>query len=137
MPFARAASRWMLVPLSLGVATALVGGCGQKKQTNDIIVGEYGSMTGAQATFGSSTLNGVNLAVNEINAGGGIDGKKLKVVSYDDEGKADGALNVAKKLVDDRPVCAIGEVASTLSNSAAPIFNQAHIPMISPSSTNP
>lgn len=137
MRFARAASRWILVPLSLGLAVAMIGGCGGKKQTNEIVIGEYGSMTGSESTFGSSTLNGVQLAVNQINAEGGINGKKLTVVHYDDEGKPDGALNVAKKLVDDHPAAVIGEVASTLSISAAPVFNQAHIPMISPSSTNP
>jgi branched-chain amino acid transport system substrate-binding protein len=132
----RALARWVLVPLTVTVAAVPFTGCGGKKNTNEIVVGEYGSMTGAQATFGSSTLNGVDLAVNEINASGGIGGKKLKVVSYDDAGKADDATNVAKKLVDDHPVSVIGEVASTLSISAAPTFNQAHIPMISPSSTN-
>ncbi len=137
MRLTRAFARWACVPLAAGAAAISLSGCGGKKDTSEIVVGEYGSMTGSEATFGSSTLNGVNLAVGEINAAGGVDGKKLRVVSYDDEGKPDGALNVAKKLVDDRPVAVIGEVASTLSISAAPVFNTAHIPMISPSSTNP
>ncbi len=132
-----ASVRGLGLTLGLLSASLALSGCGGKKDTNEIVIGEYGSMTGSESTFGTSTLNGVNLAVNEINAGGGINGKKLRVVSYDDEGKPDGALNVAKKLVDDHPATVIGEVASTLSISAAPVFNQAHIPMISPSSTNP
>ncbi len=118
--------------------TASLTGCNSKKVSDDIIVGEYGSATGSEATFGQSSLKGVQMAVSEINAAGGIDGKKLKVVTYDDEGKSDVALSVAKKLAnEDHPAVVVGEVASTLSITAAPVFNQAKIPMISPSSTAP
>ena len=55
----------------------------------EILVGEYGSLTGAQATFGQSTHNGVMMAVDEINAGGGVLGKKIKVITEDDQSKAE------------------------------------------------
>src|SRR5689334_4043964 len=52
-----------------------------------IKIGEVGSMTGSEATFGTSTHNGIDLAVRAINAAGGIQGKKLQVISLDDQGK--------------------------------------------------
>lgn len=103
-----------------------------------ILVGEYGSMTGSTATFGVSTDNGVQLAVEQINAAGGIFGHPLKIDLRDDEGKPDEALNVVKLMVSqDKVTAVLGEVASTRSIQAAPACNSAEVPMISPSSTNP
>jgi branched-chain amino acid transport system substrate-binding protein len=103
-----------------------------------IIVGEYGSITGMTATFGMSTDHGVQLAIEQVNAVGGINGHPLQIRLYDDEGSPDTAVAVVRKLVfDDRVTAVIGEVASTRSIAAAPICNSAGVPMISPSSTNP
>ena len=103
-----------------------------------IVVGEFGSLSGSESTFGTSTDNGLKLAVNQINAAGGIDGHPLTVKVYDDEGKPDSALTVVQRLINqDKPVAIIGEVASKLSIQAAPACNAAKVPMISPSSTNP
>lgn len=112
--------------------------CGAKIDPNQIRIGEFGSLTGAQATFGISTDNGIKLAVDEINAGGGIKGKTLKVIPYDDEGKPEEAAVVVTKLItEDKAQFILGEVASSLSLAAAPIAQENKVPMISPSSTNP
>ena len=55
------------------------GGCGKRGAGDEIPVGEFGSLTGTEATFGISTDNGIELAIEEINAAGGVQGKKLKV----------------------------------------------------------
>ena len=107
-----------------------------------IVVGEYGSMTGAQATFGVATDNGIQLAVSQINAAGGIDGHKVQIGSTgkpeDDQGQPDAALTAVKKLItQDKAVAILGEVASKNSIAAAPFCNDNKVPMISPSSTNP
>ncbi|MEO7718129.1 MAG: ABC transporter substrate-binding protein [Capsulimonas sp.] len=103
-----------------------------------IVVGEFGSLSGSESTFGTSTDNGLKLACNEINAKGGIDGHPLNVHVLDDEGKPDSALTVVQKLINqDKPIAIIGEVASKLSIQAAPACNSNKVPMISPSSTNP
>ena len=107
-----------------------------------IVIGEYGSMTGAQATFGTATDNGIQLAVSQINAAGGIDGHKVQIGSTgkaeDDQGQPDGALTAVKKLItQDKAVAVLGEVASKNSIAAAPFCNANKVPMISPSSTNP
>jgi branched-chain amino acid transport system substrate-binding protein len=116
----------------------LTDSCGPKINPNEIRIGEYGSLTGAQATFGTSTDNGIKLAVDEINAAGGINGKTLKLTAYDDQGDpAEAAVVVTKLITQDQVQVVLGEVASSLSLAAAPICQQNKIPMISPSSTNP
>jgi branched-chain amino acid transport system substrate-binding protein len=105
---------------------------------NEILIGEYGSLTGLQATFGTSTHNGIMMAADEINAGGGVLGKKIKVITEDDQSKQEEAATVVSKLISqDNVVAVLGEVASSNSLAAAPICQSNKIPMISPSSTNP
>lgn len=105
---------------------------------NIIKVGEVGSMTGSEATFGISTHNGIELAFKEINAKGGVKGKKLQLISVDDQGKPEEAATAVTKLITQNKVRAIlGEVASGRSLAMAPIAQQYKVPMITPSSTNP
>lgn len=106
--------------------------------TGDIKVGVYGDLTGQTASFGQSTINGIKLAVDEINAAGGVNGRKITLVSEDDQGQPNQATTVVQKLINQDKVAAIlGEVASTNSLAAAPVAQAAKIPMITPSSTNP
>lgn len=123
--------------VALGFA---LSGCTKKNTVDDnfIKIGEVGSMTGAEATFGISTHNGIQLAVDEINSAGGIKGKKIKIISLDDQGKPEEAATAITKLItQDKVKAVIGEVASSRSIAMAPIAQQYKIPMISPSSTNP
>ncbi len=119
-------------------ALVLTLSCGPKLNPNEIRIGEYGSLTGAQATFGISTQNGIQLAVDEANAAGGVNGKTLKVTAYDDQGEgSEVAVVVTKLITEDKVQVILGEVASSLSLAAAPICQDHKIPMISPSSTDP
>ncbi|HKQ84518.1 MAG TPA: ABC transporter substrate-binding protein [Steroidobacteraceae bacterium] len=105
---------------------------------NEIVVGEFGSLTGGTATFGQSTHNGVTMAFEEINAAGGVLGKKLKVLVEDDQSKPEEAATAVTKLISqDRVVAVIGEVASSRTLAAAPIAQANKVPLISPASTNP
>ncbi len=107
--------------------------------TGDTIkIGYYGDMTGQTSSFGQSTKNGIELAFEEINKAGGVNGKQLQLISEDDQGRPEQAKTVVSKLVNqDRVVAVLGEVASTNSLAAAPVAQEAKIPMITPSSTNP
>jgi len=107
--------------------------------TGDVIrIGEVGSMTGSEATFGQSTHDGILLAVKQINDAGGVKGKKLQVLSLDDQGKPEEAATAATKLINQDGVMALlGEVASSRSLAMAPIAQNAKVVMVSPSSTNP
>jgi branched-chain amino acid transport system substrate-binding protein len=112
--------------------------CGPKLNPNEIRIGEFGSLTGAQATFGISTQDGIELAVEEVNTAGGVNGKTLKVMAVDDQGKPEeAAVAVTKLITEDKAQVILGEVASSLSLAAAPICQEHKTPMITPSSTNP
>ncbi|HEX4413364.1 MAG TPA: ABC transporter substrate-binding protein [Lacipirellulaceae bacterium] len=113
-------------------------GCSSSNSKSGIILGHYASMTGAQATFGQSTDNGIRLAVDEINAAGGVDGKSIELITYDDKSDAREAATAVTRLVTrDHVTAVLGEVASKLSLEGAPICQANGVPMITPSSTNP
>ena len=105
----------------------------------DIPIGEYASLTGGNATFGQSSHKGTQLAVDEVNARGGVlNGQKLRLLTEDDQSKAGEPANIVKKFISSDKVAAVlGEVASSKSLEAAPICQTSQIPMISPASTNP
>jgi len=135
--------------ITLGLATLLlaafacerrdVGGPGGTTDTGGTIkVGVYGDLSGQTSSFGESTRDGVKMAVDEINAAGGINGRQIEVVVEDDQGQPQQASTVVTKLINqDKVVAIIGEVASSNSLAAAPKAQEAKVPMITPSSTNP
>jgi branched-chain amino acid transport system substrate-binding protein len=109
-----------------------------RAHADDILIGEFGSLTGGTATFGTSTDEGLRLALDQINANGGALGRQFQVVVEDDQSKPEAAVTAVQKLIsEDHVVAVIGEVASSRSLAAAPVCQRNHIPMLSPSSTNP
>jgi len=125
--------------LSITVACERKPGTGgAESTTGDIVVGMYGSLTGDGASFGQSSREGTELAVDEINdAGGLLGGRQVKLLVEDDQSKPEEASNAVTKLVtQDKVVAVLGEVASRRSLAAAPVCQKYMIPMISPSSTN-
>lgn len=119
------------------VLAGCAGGTPETPAAGTILIGEYGSLTGSEATFGQSTHNGVLLAVDQINAAGGVNGKQVAVKTYDDQGKTQEAGTAVTRLItDDKVVAVIGEVASSLSIAGGRVAQQYGVPMISPSSTN-
>ena len=149
----------MIMSSKFGIARALIGlgvlgilvnvGCVKKDGAssgsvsnvasgNEIVIGEYGSMTGSESTFGVSTHKGILMALEEVNKAGGVNGKKLTLKNYDDQGQAAEAVTVITKLItQDKVTLILGEVASSRSIAAGAIAQQYKIPMVSPSSTNP
>jgi branched-chain amino acid transport system substrate-binding protein len=102
------------------------------------LIGEIGSLTGPEATFGISTHQGIELAFEAVNQAGGVHGRSLKLKTMDDQGKPEEAATAITKLItDDQVIAILGEVASSRSLAMAPIAQQYRIPMITPSSTNP
>jgi branched-chain amino acid transport system substrate-binding protein len=112
------------------------GGGGTQSGSGPIAVGYYGDMTGNTATFGTSTKDGIDLAVEEINQSPPL-GRSLEIHTEDDQGKPEQAASVVTKLITQNQVVAVlGEVASSNSLAAAPICQKEKIPMISTASTN-
>lgn len=110
------------------------GGTGGDK----VRIGVFMSLTGDTANFGISSVNGIKMAAEEVNAAGGINGKQIELLVQDDRSDASEAATIVTKFVTQDQVHAIlGEVASSRSIAAAPIAQNAKIPMLTPSSTNP
>ncbi len=120
----------------------LFGGCkkppGQQGNANEIVVGEYASLTGGTADFGSSSHTGLMLAIDQINAKGGVLGKKIRIVTLDDRSDVNEAVTAVERLINrENVVAVIGEVASKRSIAGAGVCEKYKIPMLSPASTNP
>ena len=136
-PISSAMFKRSVFALSVLVAF-LFKGCGPTGSDTEILIGEYSSLTGTAATFGTSTHNGLLLAVDEINQAGGLLGKKVKLLTEDTQSKPEEAATGVTKLISrDQVKVVIGEVASGRSLAAAPICQASGIPMVSPASTNP
>jgi branched-chain amino acid transport system substrate-binding protein len=134
---------------------ALTYGCGQDKppapkpkadaprpaaETTTVRIGVASPLTGPQAHIGIDIRNGVQLAIEDLNAKGvEIGGKKVKfeMVAEDDEANPTKATTVAQKLVDSKVAAVVGHFNSGASIPASKIYSDAGIPQISPSSTNP
>lgn len=122
--------------VAVSVLTVVVSsGCG-KSNDQEIPVGAFLSLSGADSTFGTDTREGIELAVEETNAAGGIKGKKVKVIYEDDKSTTNEASQKVRQLIDrDRVVALLGEVASSRSLAGGLIANTSRVPMVTPSST--
>ncbi|MDI1483938.1 ABC transporter substrate-binding protein [Polyangium sp. y55x31] len=128
----------LLSALGVGCGKKENGGAGPEPGSNEWKVGAYLSLSGAETQFGKDTQEGTELAVEEINAKGGVKGKKVRVLFEDDKSNPQEASNKVLQLINrDKVVALLGEVASSRSKAAGIVANKNKIPMISPSSTNP
>jgi len=111
---------------------------GAKKQ-GVIKIGCVGPITGDQASLGLDQLHALQIAVDEANGRGEIiSGYQLEIISLDDQHNPSQAVAMAKRLASDPQVVAVvGHVNSSCSLAAAPIYQNARLTQISPSSSNP
>lgn len=115
---------------------AIALGAGQAAEP--IKIGHYASMTGKEATFGQSTDNGIKLAIKELNAAGGLNGRPFELITYDDKGESkEAGVAVTRLVANDKVTAVLGEVASSLSLAGGAVCESYGVPMITPSSTNP
>lgn len=121
---------------SLAAALILLSACSKNQDT--IKIGEYASLSGKEASLGQSSHKGTLLAVEQINAAGGLLGKQIELIVEDTQSKAGESGTAVRKLISrDKVVAILGEVASSRSLEGAPIAQAAKVPMVSPASTNP
>ncbi|MBL9210334.1 MAG: ABC transporter substrate-binding protein [Opitutaceae bacterium] len=103
-----------------------------------IRIGHYASLTGKDAAFGVATRKGILLAVEELNAQGGVLGRRIEYLVEDIQSKQGESVTAVKKLISrDKVVAVLGANASSNSLEAAPICQNAKVPMMAISSTNP
>jgi branched-chain amino acid transport system substrate-binding protein len=129
----------LITTLFTGLACERRGnGVSNGGDTGPILVGYYGDLSGRTSSFGQSTKNGVEMAADEINKAGGVNGRQIQIITEDDQGEPNKAATVVTKLINqDKVVALLGEVASSNTLAAAPKAQEAKVPMITPSSTNP
>jgi branched-chain amino acid transport system substrate-binding protein len=102
-----------------------------------IKLGVAGPHSGDLASYGIPTIKAAELVVKEVNAKGGIDGKKVELLIEDDVCKPEIATNTATKLVSDGVDVVLGHICSGATKAALPIYKNANIVVMSPSATNP
>ncbi len=120
--------------LALSMLVTVLASC---TKDDSIKLGLIVPKTGQVAQYGIAVENAVILAVNEVNAAGGIDGKQIKLISYDNKADATESVNVFNKLADsDKVVAVVGPVISSTSLAVGTIAEEKKIPMISPTATN-
>ena len=126
------------VILSLVILVAIaLSACGPKT-AKEIKIANLSPLSGPVPTFGTSTTNGFNLAVEEWNAKGGVLGMKIVPVVEDSQCTADPAVNAANKVIDQDGVkYIVGEVCSSASIPVSEIAEEKGVVQISPTSTNP
>ncbi|KXH79235.1 ABC transporter substrate-binding protein [Sporosarcina sp. HYO08] len=146
MKFKKIAGLFAATTLALGVLAACGAdktgtgdeSTGGSKGADTIKIGVNLELSGAVASYGTSEAAGIDLAVEEINEAGGIDGKKIELVKVDNKSDAAEATNAAIKLTtQDQVVAIIGAATSGATVAQAQIANSNKTPLISPSGTSP
>jgi branched-chain amino acid transport system substrate-binding protein len=114
------------------VCFVMMGLAGPAMAADTIKIGFHAPLTGFAASDGKSATEGAKLAVSQINAAGGVLGRQLELVVYDDEAKPAQSIPIANKLIgQDKVVVGISGSYSGATRSAAGIFQEAKIPYIS------
>lgn len=129
------ASRILRFVAVLAVSVVLIAGC-EKKQ-NVLKIGIAGPMTGPDAKMGTDFRNGVTIALEEWNQGGGVLSSKIEAIVEDDQSDPKQAVAVANKLVNEGVLGVVGHFNSSCSIPASDVYERAGKPMITPASTNP
>jgi len=130
--------RYSLLALCGGTALALgIAGCSKEEQ-GTIKVALAGPVTGTVAEYGEQVFNGARMAIDRINAAGGVlGGRKLEAVIYDDACDPKQAVAVANKIAGDKVSFVVGHVCSSSTQPASDIYEDENILMVTPSATAP
>ena len=120
--------------IALASAAALAGAAAA--QAADIRIGVAEALSGGAAQYGLSIRNGFQMAVEEINAAGGVNGSKIELVIEDEQGKKDEAINAFKKLIfQDKALMLFGPTLSNSAQAADPIAQAAKVVVFGTSNT--
>jgi branched-chain amino acid transport system substrate-binding protein len=130
------------VLLKIAAVSILVAGCTSSEKSGgagdkgDIKVGLYTSMTGSESAWGQASKESVDLATEEFNESGGLNGRKVKIILQDTGSQAEQAKTVAQRLTDtDQVVALLGEIASGRTQQGASVAQAKGIPDITSGST--
>lgn len=126
------------ITILLFIVMACIFVAGTVGAADTIKIGLLAPLTGAAAADGLSVHNSVKLAVERVNAEGGLLGKKVELVTYDDRADAKDAVALARKLIEqDKVVAVVAGSYSTPSRAVAPIFQEEKIPAVAAYAVHP
>lgn len=124
----------LICVLTASMLTACTPGSGS--DPDEIRIGINYELSGDNATYGQGSVEGIEMAIEEINAAGGIKGKKIKPIKYDNESKPSEAATLANKLVSqDKVVAILGPATTGAFTSQIPVANRNKIPIATGSAT--
>ena len=123
------------------VSAVLFGGAESRSFAADgdaIHIAASAPLTGSAAAYGIETMNGVRLAVAEINDAGGIGGKPIKLTEYDDQCDPTVAATAANQIISDTSIIAVvGDVCSSATLAQMPIFGRVKMPVLAATASSP
>lgn len=129
-----------LLPL-LAAAAVLLGACAPGQQAvggGELKIAVAGPMSGDAAQYGQDFTRGAELAAEQINAVGGVKGKQIKIVTFDDRNDTTEAANVAQKLTADPSIAAsLGHFTSSTVYASMPIYKANETPLVVISASDP
>lgn len=129
------AKKALVVLFVVVIAGMMFTGC-SKKTSDTIKIGGIFPLSGSVAVYGTECRNGVELAINEINAAGGINGKMLELVAEDDEGSPEKSVNAYKKLVTkDKCSIIIGSLTSGCTAAISSLAQAQKVLLLAPAAT--
>jgi len=136
-------NRYLLVLVALLALALMAAGCGGAKETpkaaggDTIKIGFLGGLTGGHAHYGIETLKGMQMAVDDINSAGGVNGKKLEIVQGDHGSNSSEAANVTQKLITQKVSAIVGDPTTGITKSAAQICQPAKVVLLSAGAVGP
>lgn len=117
-------------------ASLVLAGCNEK--SNTIKLGSIGPLSGGVAVYGTEARNAIELAVEEINAAGGVNGQNFELISEDDEGNPEKSVSAYKKLVTkDGVKLIVGSLTSGCTLAITPLAQAQKVVLVAPAATNP
>ena len=138
MFFSKKSLRLACAVLGATLLSSVFAGCGSKESGDTIKVGANFELTGNVANYGNATIEGLQLAIDEANEAGGINGKKIELVSVDDKSEAAESINAATKLISDDDVkIIVGPATTGLVLAETQTATDAKVPIIAPCATSP
>lgn len=123
--------------LSIAVSAAILSLGGLAHAEDTIKIAIAGPITGPVAQYGEMQMNGAKMAVEQINAKGGVDGKQLEAVLMDDVCEPKQAVAIANQIVNQKIKYVVGHLCSGSTQPASKLYEEEGILMITPAATNP
>lgn len=132
--------KFMAIAMSTLLMAGALAGCGggaKQEAANEIKIGGNFELTGSVANYGKQAVNGIQLAIKQANAAGGINGKQIKLVMADNKSEAAEATNAITKLItQDKVVTVLGPATSSNTIATLQVSQDNKVPLITPTGTS-